>query len=134
MKKIEPPYVTFEQSVKLKEKGFDVEVNSEILTNGFVNHHGIKKNWNFEQGFYSAPEQWQIIEWLWETYLIDVTVIPIRFRGERSVSFQYRVINFSDPEVDEVIFEHQYQRCFEQYTSRSAAYSAAFDYILNNIL
>ena len=78
----------------------------------------------------NLSEQWQVVEWLWETY---VSVIPIRHKGEKSIRFQYRVINFSDCEIDEVLFEHQYNTSFDTFSTKQEAYSAAFDYILKEI-
>jgi len=158
---IKPVYTTFEQSKLLKEKNFNVECRSyfefsltsqrheddgyegpfgwekgELNTEYgyFINNHKNLDNSNKHWCFYARPEQWKVVSWLWETYLIDVSVIPVRYKGERSINFQFRVINFSDPEVEEVLFDHQYNTSFECLSTKEEAYSAAFDYILNNLI
>jgi len=158
---IKPVYVSFDQAKILKEKSFIEPCNSyfelaltsqendqdgftgpfgwrkgELNTHSdyFINNH--KSTDLSSESWYmcARPEQWKVVGWLWETYAIDVSVIPIRFKGERTISFQYRVINFSDPEVEEVLFEHQYNMSFECFSTKHEAYSAAFDHILNILI
>lgn len=140
MNKIEPQYVTFEIAKLLKEKdfnemcrvfwGYDCTEEKNILIEenspSFIN--------NRENNNLAAPEIWQVVEWFWEVYLIDISIIPFREKGSKSVGFQYRVINFSDPEIDEVMFEHQYNRSFHTFFTRKEAYLAAIDYILKELI
>ena len=124
---IKPIYVTFKQAELLKEKGFDVEVNSEILTNGFVNHHGIKKNWNFEQGFYSAPEHWQVIEWLRIKHGIQIFLDYFFYDG-----FHYGCkYTKSNGESGEIWIEGDDD--IDGALTQQEAYSKTFDYIFKNL-
>lgn len=133
MSKVQPAFVTFEQAKLLKQKGFDERSNcfykksKTYVHESSCAHRAIGDN-------LIAAQHWQVVEWLWETYGIDVSVIPCKEKGTRSVEFQFRVINFSDPEIDEVLFEHQYNTRDSQHTTRREAYSAAIDYILKNLL
>lgn len=98
---------------------------------GSLLHRNSDKNSSI---YYSAPEQWQVIEWLFKTYLIDVSTIPFKEKGVRDIWFQFRVINFNDRNIEEVIFEHQYNTNFERFKTKQEAYSAAFDYVLTNLI
>lgn len=142
---IEPKYATFEQAKLLNDiPEFNLECRTAYDEHGYVDN---AIDWNGEEYFtkedianakenlgtsYLRPEHWQLVDWYWETYRIDISVIPIRFKGEKTIGFQYRIINFSDPEVDEVVFEHQYNRGYTIYATKEAAYSAAFDELLKN--
>jgi hypothetical protein len=128
-------HVTFEQAKLLKEKGFNYKVTKfkDLVTNTEIDNAPLG-NYNLTSQSVSIPEQHEVVDWLWETYLIDVSTIPIREKGYRTVKFQFRVINFSDPEVDEVMFEHQYNSSLQHFSSKQEAYSAAFDYILKELI
>jgi hypothetical protein len=117
---IQPAYVTFEQAKLLKEKGFDLDVTSEITSSGFVNTHGIKANWNETNMFVSAPEQPQVIEWLRLTKGYFVTVIL-----DRNADYKFTV-QMTDGEFVKVM-------AFPSATPHTA-YSAAIDYILNELI
>jgi hypothetical protein len=137
-KEINPTYVTFEQAKLLKEKGFN-EITKSIyqyenleIDNDYVNFRNSLFSYDYFE--ISAPEQWQVVEWLYETYGIDVSVIPVREKGTKSVYFQYRVVDFRDDNVDEVLYEHQYNRRFLISSTKKESYSAAFDYILKELI
>jgi len=135
---IKPTYVTWEQAKLLKEKGFDEECkfyydlgfkeltfhvedtwkNSEIQ-NGYPN--GV-----FEKlGKYpmiSAPEQWQVVEFLRINHGIWVIVLPELLNGEKIRYYPS-------------IFEKGVGEDIEQYfDTPQEAYSAAFDYILKELI
>jgi hypothetical protein len=142
---IKPTYVTFEQAKWLKEKGFDEECkfyydlgfkeltfhvedtwkNSEIQ-NGYPN--GV-----FEKlGKYpmiSAPEQWKVVEWLRVNHSIWVLALPT-INGY----YAYKIIDVQlNPEKP--IERPPYNDVSgEDYHTPQEAYSAAFGYVLNNLL
>jgi hypothetical protein len=136
---IKPTYVTFEQSQWLKDKGFDVKCKNYYLERDKELHEGFDHeywgdyrcvNWNADvigikpfDGFSSAPEQWQIVEWLrvnhgiWvflERGLEPVNFYPVIDDNHKVTSFKYYLPMW--------------------YNSPQEAYSAAFDYIKENNL
>ena len=123
MDKIEPTYVIFEQAKWLKEKGFDVPTKAFYdLYNNPNNKelsYSVPDNWN-DYKSYSAPEQWQVVEWLRLNHGIWVSVSVEDdkwFYGVKKIFNQYDVISNVIP-----------------YKSPQEAYSAAFDYIFNNLI
>jgi hypothetical protein len=122
---MEPKYITFEQAKWLKEKGFDVPVKSmyhdeEFIYGGADYNHNNKeeqKLWNCLK--LSAPEQWQVVEWLELTY--QKYAYAFRYNG----IWQYKI----DAEHGTDYFSTG-----EGFKSKQEAYSAAFDYIKNNNL
>jgi hypothetical protein len=133
MNSIKPTYVTFEQAKWLKEKGFDVNcmnayaeerlIDKKTGGDKFTGIYRLVTKSRFHKRYYSAPEQWQVIEWLrvnhgiwiyssWGTYY-DKTVwyYYISTTGKKSS-------NNND----------------SRFKSPQEAISAAFDYILNNNL
>jgi hypothetical protein len=158
MKQIEPTYVTFEQAKSLKEIGFDVLVNHYYFEDGEFKEHFLQEthgyygdeyevhlsefneNWNDkwltkksgdrcfgcskDRGYFetfSAPEQHQVVEWLDQKH-IYVSVIK-----KKGIGFDcsIRITN------DDGDYIEKYNRPF---STRQEAYSAAFDYILKEIL
>jgi len=131
---IQPTYVTFEQARWLKEKGFNVKVisffDNDILSepkdrkvDKFTIYNPI--NWNaIRPHYYSRPEQWQVVEWLRVNHNIWIEV-----HGWTN-----------QPVGDEV-----WKECYQAFINGDAtnvfifktpqeAYSAAFDYVLNNLI
>jgi 16S rRNA C967 or C1407 C5-methylase (RsmB/RsmF family) len=137
---IKPTYVTFEQSKWLKKKGFDeectrfyVESNSKLF--GIDEHNRYypivnkpKQLWIVgntvtlnEKNVLLAPEQWQVVEWVFQKYNIWVSVQPNE--------------PFTDDDWCFKIFKNnKLDISLEGYDSPQEAYSAAFDYILTNNL
>lgn len=132
---IKPTYVTFEQAKLLKEKGFDIKCkkyyNGSLLqtSKGSILKDCYK---NY------APEQWQVVEWLFDKHGIDVSVygkLPyIVFpdsefgEGELQWHFEYRIIQNKDGQKCEVIEPKDW------FNSKQQAYSAAFDYCLKELI
>lgn len=144
---IKPTYVTFEQGKWLKEKGFD-EYCDQYYSQALF--EGTNKDWEgifpkftvFKRSDFhfnskpqnndlwfecSAPEQWQVVEWLrvnhgiWITVDIDINGVYKNF---------IRKYNSKDR-----AWEVKYATSIsEKYYAPQEAYSAAFDYILNNNL
>src|SRR3972149_4789732 len=65
--KIEPTYCTFEQAKLLKEKGFDVPIYSVYYLDAIppsITTRVSSLEGTLSGCELSAPEQWQVIEWL----------------------------------------------------------------------
>ncbi len=150
---MKPTYVTFEQAKKLKEKGFD-----EVCLNAY-NSHGMeaRNGWCeyiYDQGLeifnsnlkpkdVSAPEQWQVIEWLRVNHKIDITHCWDNREGEAINGYSFEI---SYPKKDFVKGKSNYWEEFGLYLdwsehngsyrfkSPQEAYSAAFDYVLENLM
>jgi len=127
---IKPTYVTFEQSKWLKKKGFDLLTYAyynglNFYTGEYKNHSkttiGDTEMHKRLIGYISAPEQWQVVEWLHLNHNIWISVDMVE-----KDSFFYS-INKHDWEVKQIIFSDDFETPQE-------AYSAAFDYVLNNLL
>jgi hypothetical protein len=122
---IKPTYVTFEQAKKLKDKGFDLICHNWYSKQGFLylNQTGFSDNSKTYR--FSAPEQWQVVEWLRVNYNIEMWVAPFIHEGffETPKTYSYFIYSDAGWENDGVDFE-----------SPQEAYLAAFDYILNNNL
>jgi hypothetical protein len=124
---IKPTYVTWEQAKWLKEKGFDV--NTHMGYAYFQNLRKYKLMSHRESKDYSAPEQWQVIEWLRVNHSIWVLALPT-INGY----YAYKIIDVQlDPEKP--IERPPYNDVSgEDYHTPQEAYSAAFDYILKELI
>jgi len=125
---IQPTYVTYNQAVWLKEKGFNEPCRQRIW-------EGFEKEPHFESDcvsanyndyddssttYYSAPEQWLVIEWLRVNHGIWINVTI----GQET-KWEYII---GDIPTCGVL---HYSSMFD---SPQEAYSAAFDYIISNNL
>jgi len=113
--KIEPTYVTFEQAKLLKEKGFDVD------TEHHYNIDGEQYKPVFTSTDISAPEQWQVVEWLRINYDIWITC----GRDEDNYKCEVYTIKSGNKHVPTGL---------KSFPSPQEAYSAAFDYILKHLI
>jgi len=135
--KIEPTYVTFEQAKLLKEKGFD-----ELTTVWRQHGNGISGDVEGKRDYYnrkgdvyvSLPEQWQVIEWLRVNHGIWINIEP-----EEYGQYYYVKLNVCSQELwedldkrHEVITAHR--KFNNEHKTPQEAYSAAFDYILNDLI
>ena len=145
-----PIYVTFEQAKILREKGFKWLCNYFYSQNGnlyprtvtsgdeptpydpadFYENFNTIVFYNVDnkyQTVFSAPEQWQVVEWLREKYGIWVHV-------RRDGGWWIPIIEDFSNEKEEgtkIIEMENVPVCFY---SPKEAYSAAFDYVLNNLI
>jgi hypothetical protein len=117
--KIRPTYVSFEQSKLLKEKGFDVITNKLYHYNGSDFITLITKN--SENFGFSAPEQWQVVEWLRVNHGIWISINLFNKKYKYLINQIDDTWNFDIEKGD-------------KFNSPQEAYSAAFNYILNNNL
>jgi hypothetical protein len=130
---IKPAYVTFEQAKWLKEKGFKgrsryyggsgelVEVPN-IIENDYRHTNNEMQRFRWE-----APEQHQVVEWLRVNHGIWVSV-----NIAMDDKWYFELYNLKDKRNAEIIIEGENVTDF--HNSTKEAYSAAFDYILNNNL
>lgn len=117
---IKPTYVTFQQAKLLKEKGLnedtlEIECNQgyDFRGSGDLQHHGRHISSHL---FYSAPEQWQVIEWL---------------RVKHGIHIQYLTHGVNKTYAP-FIGELKEQPIQHWFKTPQEAYSAALDYILSN--
>ncbi len=107
---IKPTHVTFEQAKWLKEKGFDFYVpniyNEKVL---------------------STPEQWQVVEWL----RVEKDIYVVSHFNTLFLKGKYNILIHKISLQTICPMPNKIQ---SGYDSPQEAYSAAFDYILNNLI
>jgi len=127
---IKPTYVTREQAKWLKEKEFDLPTYAyysglNFYTGEYKNHSqttiGDTPMHKMLIGYTSAPEQWQVVEWLRVNHGIWIYVVG---GGNNRYYPMYQDKNQYKLALDLDKF----------YDTPQEAYSAAFDYILNNLI
>jgi hypothetical protein len=154
---IQPPYVTYEQAKLLKPKEYNeqclqcyTEHNKTIpYTLGIYKDYNVYKNITkannelpykelvpfFAQTLlYTAPEQWRVKEWLRVKHNIDLQAICNYGKLGRTYRMGIIFIN-KKGEVD-TVFLRSIDTPFEfiEFESPQEAYSAAFDYILKELI
>ena len=143
---IKPTYVSLEQAKKLKEKGFNEPCDSIFNKDGefqsyknvgdirthFKNNEPINpKTWHRYDT--SAPEQWQVVEWLRVNHGIWINVEADSY-GELWYS-KLCVCSkkvWENLEVRSKIINSY--RHLGEHNSPQEAYSSAFDYILKELI
>ncbi len=111
-------YISFEQAKWLDEKGFDLPCDS-FYHNGNFNNDSLGRT--ASGVIYEAPEQWQVVEWLRVNHDIWVSVnvtINMWFYSIHTPSTGKAIISTSD----------------NHYNTPQEAYSAAFDYVLKELI
>jgi len=147
-KEIKQKYISFEQAKWLREKGFD-EKCSHYYINDYSNfkHDGILYKTklpnevesdsifqfvkrNKQPHIVNSPEQWQVVDWLFEKYYYSIEVeMNIPESGENDGCYVFNgVIKVSEDYKLKILFKSK------DYPNREKAYSAAFDYIKANNL
>jgi hypothetical protein len=149
MKEIKPTYVDFKTAKWLKEKGFNEPCDSIYKEDGefqsyknfgdirthFKNNEPINpKTWHRYDT--SAPEQWQVVEWLRVNHGIWITPIPrlnswIFSIVEVKTSNHYSLIDIDFYGDNDYLTSKGIPTIM---MSPQEAYSAAFDYIKDNEL
>jgi len=125
MKEIKPTYITFEQAKWLKEKGFDE--SCRMLINGayepfhlnLIETQYFQNNSVLLKDCYSAPEQWQVVEWLRVNHGIW---IYCKYQKRGKIIFVIEDLQGNNITISPDL------------NSPQEAYSAAFDYIKDNNL
>jgi hypothetical protein len=130
--KIEPCYVSFEQAKLLKEKRFgvpcqflyvdgkyrtDFEKEGELFDNRYPSIQ-IPIDWCL------APEQWQVLEWLRVNHGIWIWVRP----------YKDHAADNNDPIQHQMNVYKNGVTVSKEFSSHEEAYSAAFDYILKELI
>lgn len=126
---IKPTYVSFLQAKWLKENGFDLECRAFYLENklqtpkntlGNYNDVNWVRTWRTSDNddTISAPEQWQVVEWLQTNFKIYVDVICVNSTSGDNFKFRTHRNN-------ETIYHKS------GFNSRQDAYSAAFYHVFS---
>jgi hypothetical protein len=131
---IKPTYVTWEQAKWLKEKGFDV--NTHMGYAYFQNLRKYKLMSHRESKDYSAPEQWQVVEWLRVVHGIWI-VVDWMTRTKPYNSGYYCHLRGTSKRLNQdnfIVINDTLNPGYEVFNSPQEAYSAAFDYILKELI
>jgi aromatic ring-cleaving dioxygenase len=131
MKTIQPTYITFEQAKLFKVKNFREECSHYYMENNPIKleeSFNKNKNWDFNYAneykvpsiSFSAPEQWQVVEWLRVNHGIHIVIMPKQLPDNSVVYYIWK--------GKKATFKETF------YNSPQEAYSAAFNYILNNLI
>jgi len=138
---IKPTYVTREQANRLKEKEFDLPTYAyysglNFYTGEYKNHSqttiGDTPMHKMLIGYTSAPEQWQVVEWLRVNHGIWVQgPFPINNGKWEWVIFLLNEPLENTDGYKNIMSLHTKQR---QFNSPQEAYSAAFDYVLKELI
>ena len=135
MTEIKPHYITFEQAKLLKEKGFDETCNAYFDLDKKItlfNDKDFNRSKNSDMypyifGEITLPEQWQVIEWLRVNHNIEVFVTPLFSETRFNISYQNRKYDANIIINGKYLFKKQFK-------SPQEAYSAAFSYILKEVI
>lgn len=137
---IKPTYVTFEQAKLLKEKGFDVPIKSYYRITGTgvfeiikpLNHNNDKvQETAGSMTYISAPEQWQVVEWLRVKHGILIFIEPANGKEDKCLFAWY----ICDDEQNILNSDSNYTANGDKhFKTPQEAYSAAFDYVLKNLI
>jgi hypothetical protein len=130
---IKPTYVTFEQAKSLKDKGFKGRSryyggSGELVEVPNIIEYDYRHTNNEMQRFrWEAPEQHQVVEWLRVNHEIWVLV-----NIAMDDKWYFELYNLKDKRNAEIIIEDENVTDF--HNSTKEAYSAAFDYILKELI
>ncbi len=124
---IQPKYVTFEQAKKLKEKGFDEECMYHYKNDGTKHLLVIDDEYECQ-----APEQWQVVEWLHVVHGIQL-FLDYTFYDGFHYGCKYVKSNGDYGEIGE-IWKEGIETDIDGVDTPQEAYSATFDYVLNNLI
>jgi hypothetical protein len=131
--KIEPTYITFEQAKLLEDKEYKngSRLSYDPLGNLTMPYFGDSYTNGESNGdsAFEAPEQWQVVEWLRVKYGIWI-VVDCYYHVElyAGCKTMRKIVN----ERHRSIFAHR--KSSDEHKTPQEAYSAAFDYILTNLI
>ena len=127
--KIEPHYVDFNTAKLLKEKEWQQRTKMVWLDSlGKQYLREVHLSLELNNAEYDAPEQWQVVEWLRINHGIHAIIDKSRDRNYNGWWFKIleQKIESENPKfIDESV---------NYFDSRQKAYSAAFDYILKELI
>jgi hypothetical protein len=125
---IKRTYVSFEQAKLLKEKGFEIPIlNWYHRETKKLNKNDLAFSINKLTDNYSAPEQWKVVEWLRINHGIWI-VVNITIDDK----WYFELYNLKDKRNSEISIVDENITDF--HNSPQKAYSAAFDYILKELI
>jgi hypothetical protein len=138
---IKPAYVTREQANQLKEKEFDIPTYAyyyglNFYTGEYKNHSqttiGDTEMHKRLIGYISAPEQHQVVEWLRVNHGIWIPINPKRekINGVNEMWYDAEVWKLEPDEIK----GYGWNELAETFETPQEAYSAAFNYVLNNLI
>lgn len=138
MSKIEPVYVTFEQAKKLKEKSFDVNVES--CSYG----HSKNENWVYKvhpefpgwkgrirEAYFEneepllIPEHWQVVEWLRLNH--GIWIFSDYGKKNNNWYNNIQLLPTQTKHVERILWQ-------DGFNSPKEATLAAIDYVLKNLI
>lgn len=145
---IEPTYVSLKQAQWLKEKGFNIpclyyydqgKLTEPYLENGSstdvefrVDLSDLLEHFSKHSKRISAPEQWQVVEWLFIKHKIYIHTTPIGNENDPiDENCKWSVSIYKD-KLYNLKWGSKVTPNVDYFKSKQEAYSAAFDYILNN--
>jgi hypothetical protein len=148
--KIEQTYVSFSQAKLLKEKGFNVNCTNAYAEERLINkstggdrftgvYHLVTLS-KFHKRYYSAPEQWQVVEWLRVNHGIWTHVhLEVKIKGleiSNTGKYQASINRVNHTSVFGKISEGDvpdgpYRK---PQNSPQEAYSEAFDFVLTKLI
>jgi len=132
---INPTYVTFEQAKLLKEKGLnknelEIECNQGYdFRGGDIQHHGRHIDSHM---FYSALEQWQVVEWLRVKHGIIIELLVDGWKDDNCVSEEFLCYRIFIWQIGKPKPHHNDD--LGAPSTPQEAYSVAFDYILKELI
>jgi hypothetical protein len=132
--KIKAFHVTFEQAKLLKEKGFDEKCLFYYLDNKLIQVIPYEddiwcQNSKMPESYISAPEHWQVVEWLLQNHRLDIII-------KYPESNNNKVEGINSVYYDLEIYRLQGGDAYKLYKfigisdKKQEAYSKAFDYII----
>lgn len=121
---IQPTYVTFEQAKLLKEKGMIVSCGAYQIEEGnrLIDWRYTPATFKLTPHFLPAPEQWQVVEWLRIKH--NIWIEAMKSYGVNGI-YKYCI----DTSNKFQLVETEYK-----FKSPQEAYSAAFDYVLKELI
>jgi hypothetical protein len=129
MNEVKPTYVTFEQAKWLKKNGFNVKSKYHYPNLSAKQEICLLTDWNSftdmsgNSEYYTAPEQWQVVEWLRVNHNIW---IEVKSPDTKDMGYYFSIhkpYSFGSYGANDKFYDTPQQ-----------AYSAAFDYIKENNL
>ena len=156
---IQPTYVTFEQAKLLKKKEFDVVcghyyelalTSRKDRETGYSGSFGWKKGeLNAQSGYFinnwketdnlsndwfmcSMPEQWQVVEWLRVKHGIIIELLVDGWKDDNCVSAEFLCYRIFIWQIGKP--KPHYNDDLGALSTPQSAYSAAFDYILKELV
>jgi hypothetical protein len=128
---IKPTYVSFEQAKLLPQDVFKTTKCYDENGNSFTVSLTIRKF--KDKTYYSMPEQWQAVEWLRIKYgiWVEVTAYDVEDDIEQIAD---EIWHFKCDVMSPKNRKSHSDFVKDKFLSPQEAYSAAFDYILNNLI